>query len=578
MNRFGLSALLCTACLLLANGGKSGELLDPPPIPSGGSGVVGIQGPTILAPGRSAEAPSTLRAGVSSPMTASSGASFETRLSFDGIINTTVDITPPDTHVAVGGGSAANGRVVMVTNLSAGIWDKNGSPIASPLLIDAMFGADVFDPKILYDQHSDRFFVVALEGKSSTPGHSVIHIAISSDGTPDDLTSDWTFLSGGAVTSIGGTTTWADYPGIGADAFALFVTANLFSFSAPVDFHGVKIRVFDKGDLLAGVYGYSDLDYDASAISVTTTQPAHVFGATGNGAFYLIARISDISYRLFAISGHPAAPVATTGTFPWSSGIYPADRGADQCDRAQPDIDTLSSRVQSAVYRSGHVWISLTSDPDIDGQTEVVWQQIATNGYPLADPSVTQNGYLDGTGSNAWTYMPSLSVNTAGDAAIVYTQSSASECPDMHYATRSANDVAGSFRNPVAQNLSTGFYDSFASDDPDRWGDYAAVVVDPSDDCFWLASEYVWSSAVADSEWGTRVANVCRTIPVPASPAPYLTGLALLLGFAARRRVGIPATRRPTPRASPLRACNRPPARVNDPSSTAFPESAHRLE
>ncbi|MBW2287936.1 MAG: hypothetical protein JRG90_08945 [Deltaproteobacteria bacterium] len=535
MNRLALPTILCSAFLLCANPSDSGELRDPPPLPSGGSGVARPLEPAIDAPARVGEAPTALRAGAPTPLAAAGGASDAPRLAFDGIINTTVSITPPDTHIAVGRGYGSTGRVVMVTNLSAGIWDKHGNPVVSPLSLGSMFGADVFDPKVLYDQHSDRFFIVALEGKSSTPGLSVIHIAVSFDGAPDDLASDWTFLSGSAVTTVGGTSTWADYPGIGADASALFVTTNLFTFTASA-FKGMKIRVFDKADLLAGIYGYSDLDYDASSIDVATTQPAHVFAATSNGAFYLISRIDASSYRLFAVSGHPSAPTATTNTFPWSGGLYPANDGADQCDQVQPDVATLSARVQSAVYRDGQIWLTLTSDPDEDGETEVVWQQIASNGYPLSNPSVTQAGYLDGTGTDAWTYLPSLNVNAAGDAAIVYTQSSATECPNMYYATRAASDSAGSFRDPIAQRLSDGFYDSFRSDNPDRWGDYAAVVIDPSDDCFWLASEFVWSSTVAGSDWGTHVANVCSYLPVPALPAPYLLGLALSLAFAAAHR------------------------------------------
>ncbi len=537
MNRLTLSTILCTAFLLGTSTSESSELSDPPPLPSGGSGVVGHRVPVSDAPARIGESPSALQAGAPTPMAAAGGASDAPRLAFDGIINSTVSVTPPDTHIAVGRGYGTTGRVVMVTNMNAGIWDKNGNPVASPLSLDTMFAVDAFDPKVLYDQHTDRFFVVALEGKSNTPGLSVIHIAVSSNGAPDSLTSDWTFLSGSSLTNLGGTSNWADYPGIGADASALFVTANLFTFSSPANFMGMKIRVFDKADLLAGIYGYSDLDYDASSISVATTQPAHVFGATSNGDFYLVSRITAGIYRLFSVSGHPAAPTATTSTFPWDGGTFPADVGADQCDQAQPDVDTLSARVQSAVYRNGHVWLALTSDPDDDGETEVVWQQIATNGYPLSNPSVAQAGYLDGAGTDAWTYMPSLNVNAAGDAAIVYTQSSATECPTMVYATRNAGDAAGSFRDPIAPRLSDGFYDSSRPDNPDRWGDYAAVVVDPIDDCFWLASEFVWSSAIGNSNWGTHVANVCTYIAVPALPAPYLLGLALSLGFAVAHRV-----------------------------------------
>ena len=41
---------------------------------------------------------------------------------------------PPDTHMAVGAGSGANGRVVMVTNSGIQIWDKTGATIVRWLL------------------------------------------------------------------------------------------------------------------------------------------------------------------------------------------------------------------------------------------------------------------------------------------------------------------------------------------------------------------------------------------------------------------------------------------------------------
>jgi len=536
MIRSSLPTIPFAILLLCANAGEASGRSDPTPLPSGGSGVARVRTPAPPPPAPAGEASAAPSAGAPALATTSGSPSFQPRLAFDGVINTTLNITPPDTHIAVGPGYTNEGRVVMVSNSSVQIWDKSGNTLTTSLLLDTMFGADVFDPKVLYDQHSGRFFIVALEGKSNTPGLSAIHIAISADGTPDDLTSDWTFLSGSAVTTIAGTSTWADYPGIGADASALFVTANLFSFSAPVAFGGIKIRVFDKADLLAGIYAYSDLDYDAGAIAVTTTQPAHVFGATGNGAFYLVSRIGADSYRLFAVTGHPSAVTATTSTFPWTAGKFPVDDGADQCEQAFPDVDTLSARVQSAVYRDGRVWLTLTADPDEDDRTEVVWQAIATNDYPLSDPSVSQNGYIDGTGTDAWTYMPALGVNAQGDAAIVYTQSSSNECPNMYFATRGASDAPGSFRDPIVQRLSDGFYDSYRPDDPDRWGDYAAVAIDPTDDCFWLASEFVWSSGIGNSDWGTHIANVCSYLPVPAVPTPLLLGLAFSIAFASTHR------------------------------------------
>jgi len=74
---------------------------------------------------------------------------------------------PPDTHMAVGTGSGSGGRVVMVTNSDVEIFNKSGTSLASSGGLDAFLGTSVpdsFDPKVLYDQHVGRFFIVVIEG------------------------------------------------------------------------------------------------------------------------------------------------------------------------------------------------------------------------------------------------------------------------------------------------------------------------------------------------------------------------------------------------------------------------------
>ena len=299
------------------------------------------------------------------------------RVAFDAITDTGGGLIPPDTHMAVGPLLESSGRVVMVTNQQVAIWDKLGKVVAGSITLDAFFGIAslpfTFDPKVLFDQHSGRFFVVALQGNTPNPGGTNnIHIAVSSSGAPNNLTTEWTFSVGTGLTTVDGINTWSDYPGIGADNLALFVTMNLFD--AGKTFRGIKIRVFDKSQLTAGNYVFNDINRDAARTAgVFTAQPAHVYGTTANGGFYLISRAGSAAYRLYHITGHPAAPVLTTNTFAWAAGAFPADTGADQCTVANPDIDTVSSRMQNAIYRNGQIWCTLAADPDGDGQVEVVW-------------------------------------------------------------------------------------------------------------------------------------------------------------------------------------------------------------
>ncbi|UCG34487.1 MAG: thrombospondin type 3 repeat-containing protein [Phycisphaerales bacterium] len=530
----GKRTAVATLCLLLMGSGLAlalqplldpavpRALMDPPPRPSAGSGAElaeeGMPRWITLDDFVPGQAPPPL---LQSDPIQPDDRGLRTpapRTNWTGVVNNPATIVPPDTHIAVGPNLGAAGRVVEVTNSDVQIWDKTGAVIAGPTPLSTMFPPSVgpfpFDPKVLYDQHSGHFFIVCLEG--NTPAGNLIHIAASTGSTPNSLgAADWTFSVGSGVQVIGGTPTWADYPGIGADANALFVTTNQFT-GAPVAFRGANIRVFNKAQLIAGFYTFVDITYDALVTwGVATIQPAHVYGATDNGGMYLINRIGAGTYRIYNVTGHPAAPVATTSTHPWAAGAFPADTGADQGGVALPDLDTLSSRVQNAVYR-GTLWCCLTSNPDGDAETEVVWQEINTAGGPPAAPFVVQAGFIQGTGVDNWTYMPSINVNAAGDAALSFTQSAWWKFPDFSYTMRLATDPPGTFQAEVVALASAGFYDSFVPNPIDRWGDFSGCVVDPTDDCFWVANEFANTSVVGASTWGTQIASFCSTPPIAA--------------------------------------------------------------
>ncbi len=358
---------------------------------------------------------------------------------------------------------------------------------------------------MLFDQHSDRFFIVVLEGSTPNPGGtSNVHIAVSTSSAPSNLTTDWIKLSGSALTTVGGNETWFDYPSIGADDDSLFVTGNLFDEND--FFRGTKIRVFDKQDLLAGSYTFTDIDTTDS--SGSTVQPAHVYGTTDSGDFYLVNRIGSSTYRLWQITGDPGSPTLVgNSTRSWSAG-FQIGGGAPQMG-SSVTLDTLSARVMNAVYRDGYVWLVLTSDRDFDGRAEVFWAKIATNGGLPTAPTVADSGFIDGSDGDEWTFMPSINVNAAEDVGICYTQSGSDQFPEMRFAARRAFHPAGTFLTSIVAATSPGFYDSFVVDNPDRWGDYSASVVDPDDDAtFWVANEIVHTSSVNASRWGTFIAEI----------------------------------------------------------------------
>ncbi len=540
---------------LLATVPAFGELVEvdvDPAYPSGGSGY-----PRVLSGGGTALVELDTSDPGPAPASLVAPPSLLTptpTLTFTGITQTPsldggLTYKPPDTHHAVGTGAGAAGRIVHVTNSGIEIYDKTGSSVAGPLDLDAFLTALGaaglsaigvanlgFDPKVIFDQHSGRFFVVILDGRTAGV-RSNVAICTSKTATPGTLTTtDWTVETASALTTFILGASWFDYPGIGADATRLVVTGNMFT--AGGSFAGTKIRVFLKSSLTdngtpAGAT-FNDVDVDATVTSGFTVQPAHVFGATLNGDFYLIHRLGSTSYGLWQVTGAggSASLVAGLPSFnAWTAGAF-IGTGAPQTNDGsndEPTIDTLSARIQNAVYRNDagntdSIWLALTSDPDSDSQAEVVWFEIDPNSTNsavagvLTTPTINQSGSIDGSTAADWTYMPSIGVNGSGDAMIGYSESNGTKAVDMRVAARFVSDAAGSFQAPVVIATGAGEYDDFSGTDPERWGDYSGTALDPDDDeTFWVSNEVCETAATAagdDADWGARIARMGAITPV----------------------------------------------------------------
>jgi subtilisin-like proprotein convertase family protein len=514
-----------------------------PTYPSGGSGYeVPIQQPRQLVVDMAV--PDVVPALRSSTGVETPGASSTpvAALGFEGqgqLPGTPFLVKPPDTHIAAGTGAGAAGRIVEVTNNGVTIFDKTGSLVAGPTGLDTFVSTVTakggFDPKVLFDQHSGRFFICVIDGavpnSGGSGGENLVHVAVSTSSTPGNTTvgggGDWDKYSASTLTDFVGNgsgpgpggvyETWFDYPGIGADATRLVITGNMFDGSG--NYRGVKVRVFDKAALIAGSNSFTDIDVDDFAVAVSTTMPAHTYGSTDSGNFYLINRIGSTTYRLWEIGGTPASPVLVAGTYntsrSWAAGSYISAGAPQQTTFTSITLDTLVTRMMDAVYRDGSLWCCLSADADGDSKTEVVWFEINTNGGNPSAPSIAQSGFINGSDGDEWTFLPSIAVNADDAAAICYTQSHTDQFADMRVVTRESGDAAGTFTASEVYRTSVGEYDDFGGLRPngaDRWGDYSAAVVDPDDDrTFWVANEYVASAVTAalnDAAWGTFIGKV----------------------------------------------------------------------
>ena len=418
----------------------------------------------------------------------------------DGLIH-----TPPDTHAATG-----LDRIVEVTNGHVAIYNKSGALIAGgdsgsgAVDLDAFCGQEgCFDPKVIYDQASDRFVAVVLEGNDSTD--SWLHVMVSKTSSPTNLTSDWDRFRQSAATTISSTAGWFDYPGLGVSPDAVVVTGNIFPDAGIV--LGTKIRVFDKVELYNGDATATFVDIDTTwASGGFTIQPAHHLSSPPSGTFYLLQGWNATNLRVVALTGVPGSPSVNAALVPTSD--QGSCVGAASQQGTSKTVDTLCIRMMNAVYRDSSLWGTHTGSDASDTRAVVQWYEILTNGFPSASLSLRQHGAIDG-GAGEHTFLPSISVDSCDSAALTYTQSSTSRFPEMRYTARQDGDPLNTMQAPGVAKTSLSYHDDFSSS-PDRWGDYSSTVIDPSDDSFWITHEYVKVAASGGGDngrWGTWHAN-----------------------------------------------------------------------
>jgi S-layer family protein len=97
-------------------------------------------------------------------------------------------------------------------------------------------------------------------------------------------------------------------------------------------------------------------------------------------------------------------------------------------------------------------------------------------------------------------WMGSVAMDANGNIALGFSIAGSALNPSLRYATRLAGDAPGTLDAEETLALGGGVQ----TDGVNRWGDYSAMSVDPSDDCtFWYTGEYY--SVTSARGWRTRI-------------------------------------------------------------------------
>ena len=404
--------------------------------------------------------------------------------------------TPPDPHAAAG-----PEHIVAMTNGAIAFFTKNGL-LTFQDQIEGSGGfwgglgtsGFVFDPEVLYDELSGRFFAMAAEAYAP-PGdsHSYVLVAVSDDSNPNGVWHKYRF----DTTTLAGDL--FDSPNIAVDQDAVYITGDGFGYGA-----NYPIYIFDKASLLVG---NPPIVTNSLTLS-TNTQSAGIPPVTDDsGLLYMIEHgegwTGDTSVRLIALRNGLGAPVITTTSL--TVPFYTSPEDPPQAGTSTRP-NTFDARFWSAAYRNGSLWGTHHVNAS---RVRARWYEVAMNGWPLSGqlPELVQSGEID-PGGSVRTFFSSISVDDLGNAAMTFARSAPDEYISMGTAYRLHCDPLNTFRTDVIQKSST------SPDTSGRWGDYSAITPDPARPLtFWAYHEYT------SGYWQTWIARI--TVDDCATPGDF---------------------------------------------------------
>jgi hypothetical protein len=412
---------------------------------------------------------------------------------------------PADPSVASG-----NSYVVEAAGSTYRIWSSSGVLLVNASLGSSKLfntGTDVLvAPQVEYDLTTLRWFITA---EDTTHSQVLYGASETSDPTGPWYTQHFNSVPGGEEPA---------QPQLSVSSVNVVVTTNVVRGST---FEGLEIYVANKTQLLAGT-GPATWTSTLSATneSVAPAEP------TGNSALTYFATdgLGGAHLDVFDLSGSPpGTPVLSSPeAYPASTLAPPAAPQSGSGDL----VATGSARVQSAAWQDGDLWaiagVSCTPAGDsVPRACLHVWE------IALGTETVLQN-FNWSTGPGTYDYDPAISVDSAGNAVVVFESSTSGSDPSVWTAAESAVAPRAAFSLGYAVKVGSGPDNVTGSCGSDvcPFGNYSSIAVVPLDTGnFWLAGEYIGGDHATDP-WHTWVeqVSVSETYPVNLSESNLPSG------------------------------------------------------
>lgn len=407
-----------------------------------------------------------------------------------------VQSAPPDTNGAVG-----PNHYVQVVNSSFAVFNKTGTALYGPVAINTLwsgFGGGCQanndgDPVVNYDRISDRWMISQFS-VSTTPYLQCV--AVSQTADPLGAYYRYSFQY----------TNFPDYPKMSVWPDAYYVTFNMFAGGS--SFAGAEACAYDRTKMLVGASATQQCFSTSTAFGGLLPSDLDGTQLPPAGSPNYIVGLGASANQLASWNFHVdfAVPGNTTFTGPAtiSTAAFSPLCGGGHCIPQSGTTQTLDSLADRLMFRlayrnfGDHEALVVTHSVAAGTGGGVRWYELRPNAGVL---SIFQQGTYAPDASYRW--MGSAAMDHSGDIGLGFSVSSSTTHPGIHYTGRLATDALG-----VMGQGEGVLIDGAGSQTGtlERWGDYSAMTVDPTDDCtFWYTNEFI--PANGSFNWSTRIGS-----------------------------------------------------------------------
>jgi PKD repeat protein len=390
-------------------------------------------------------------------------------------------------------------HVIQMINGTGGstfkIWDKSGNVIQNSTIFDNFMNSASLngnpgwggagDPIVIYDQRADRWLLTEF----SSSGNN-LYVAVSTAADP----------TGSYYTYTINMPSFPDYPKYSVWENEYVITANLGS---------SDIVALPRADMLAGVSTNAQKFTQANfgTIGFQASTPVNLDGTTVPpvGTPSMVMRMTDDAWNgasadaleIWELDIDWTTPSNSSFTLTSTLGVSSFDTGL--CGYTsfscipQPGTNTILDPLRELLmnrihYRNfgTHESIVCCHSIDLDGNdwAGVRWYELRRSGGTSGTWTVYQEGTYSPDSDHRW--MPTIGLSATGNIGLAYNVSSSTTFPSLRYTGRKECDPLGSMTESetviVAGTQSNG---------SNRWGDYNALGLDPTDgETFWMTGMY----------------------------------------------------------------------------------------